>query len=299
MEKLAHKSQFNYSGEDADERPLILSDRDALIFRLLDPEHAYHYLPTNWVHAFVGGDKQRVAKRVGRLAREPHSYLDRRQDWYKHAVYSRTAKADLHLGERPSRDRDPFVHRLLEDLVQASIAIGVNTVPNLELMPWRDLTATGKIPATTIESKEPHAIHLRTGKLVPDGKPFAIKRGNQWRFVLGKEIDRGTEPLKANHARRSIKVKFEHYRECFEDRRYATHYGFPNSVVLFVTTAERRMTSMMELCRDVIGPCTYLLFAHTKDWASEPRFPPPNGDMLGPYQRVGHPPLHLSTFGEP
>ena len=47
MEKRAHKSQFNYNGEDADGRPLVLSDRDALIFRLLDPEHGYHYLPTN------------------------------------------------------------------------------------------------------------------------------------------------------------------------------------------------------------------------------------------------------------
>ena len=56
---------------------------------------------------------------------------------------------------------------------------------------------------------------------------------------------------------------------------------------------------MMGLCRDVIGSCTYLLFATTRDWANEPRFPIPNGDMLGRYQRVGHPPLHLSTFGEP
>ena len=298
MEKRAHKSQFNYNGEDADGRPLVLSDRDALIFRLLDPEHGYHYLPTNWIHAFIGGDELRLAKRLGRLAREPHSYLDRRQDWYKHAVYSRTTKADRHLGERPDRDRDPFAHRLLEDLVQASIAIGISAVPDLQLMSWRDLTSTGKIPAATMESNERHAIPLRSGKLIPDGKPFAIRSGNQWRFVLGKEIDRGTEPLKANHARRSIKEKFEHYRECFEDRRYATHYGFPNSIVLFVTTAERRMSSMMDLCRDLIGPCTYLLFAHTKDWAIEPHFPPPNGDLLGPYQRVGHPPLHLSTLGE-
>ena len=233
MEKRAHKSQFTYTGSDADDRPLILSDRDTLIFSLLDPEHGYHYLPTNWIHAFVRGDELRLAKRLGRLAREPHVFLARRQDWYKHAVYARTPKADAHLGERTIRDRDPFAHRLLEDLVQASIALGVNGVPDLQLMSWRDLAATGKIPAVTIESSEPHAIPLRTGKLIPDGKPFAIKSKNQWRFVLGQEIDRGTEPLKANHARRSIKEKFEHYRECFEDRRYATHYGFPNSVVLF------------------------------------------------------------------
>ena len=139
---------------------------------------------------------------------------------------------------------------------------------------------------------------MRHGKLVPDGKPFAITKNGRWLFVPGKEIDRGTEPLIASTARRSIKEKFEHYRECFEDRRYATHYGFPNSVVLFVTTSPARMASMMKLCEAVVGPCSYLLFAHTKDWANEARFPSPNGDLLGPYERVGHPPFHLATFGE-
>ena len=91
--------------------------------------------------------------------------------------------------------------------------------------------------------------------------------------------------------------KLEHYRECFEDRRFESHYGFPNSVVLFVTTSSVRMNSMMKLCRTVIGPCSYLLFAHTKDWANEPHFPYP-GDLLGPFQRVGHPPFNLATLGE-
>ena len=211
---------------------------------------------------------------------------------------SQSALVDGLLGERRSRCRDPFAHRLLEDLVQASIELGVGNDSATRVVTWRELVQSGKVPRSTIESNRPHDIPLRQGKLVPDGKPFAIAKNDRWLFVLGKEIDRGTEPLIANYSRRSIKQKFEHYRECFEDRRYATHYGFPNSVVLFVTTAERRMTSMMELCGDVIGPCTYLLFAHTKDWAIEPRFPSPNGDMLGPYQRVGHPPLHLSIFGE-
>ena len=291
-------SRARIDAPNRDDRALFLSDRDLAIFRILDPEYGYQYLPSHWLHAFVGGNQLRVAKRLGRLAREPHSYLARRQDWYKHPVYERTTKADAHLGERRSRCRDPFAHRLLEDLVQASIELGVWNDSTTRVVTWRELVQSGKVPRSTIESNRPHDIPLRQGKLVPDGKPFAIAKNDRWLFVLGKEIDRGTEPLIANYSRRSIKQKFEHYRECFEDRRYATHYGFPNSVVLFVTTAERRMTSMMELCGDVIGPCTYLLFAHTKDWAIEPRFPSPNGDMLGPYQRVGHPPLHLSIFGE-
>ena len=277
---------------------LWLTERDQDIFRLLDPAHGHHYLPSNWIHAFIGGDQLRLAKRLGRLAREPHGYLARRQDWYKHAVYSRTSKADTYLGEPRTRDRDPFAHRLLEDLVQASIALGANADSRLALVPWVALAATGKIPRSIIDSTEPHSIALSDGKLVPDGKPFAIRNGDRWRFILGKEIDRATEPLVTAHARRSIRQKFERYAECFERRNYQTHYGFPNALVLFVTISPSRMTAMMEVCREVIGPCSYLLFAYTKDWAREPRFPSPNGDMLGPYEGVGHPPLHLADFGD-
>lgn len=291
-----HRTRIDNRGTD--EHALYLSARDLDILRLLDPEHGYRYLPSNWVHAFVGGDLLRVAKRLGRLARAPHNYLERRQDWYKHPVYERTAKADAQLGEKRFRDRDPFAHRLLEDLVQASIALGVAADPAARLVPWPELAASGKVPTTTLDSKQPHAIPLRQGKLVPDGKPFAITRNGRWLFVLGKEIDRGTEPLTAGYARRTIKEKLEHYRACFEDRCYATHYGFPNSVVLFTTTSPVRMASMMELCRTVIGPCTYLLFASTRDWANEPRFPTPSGDLLGPCQRVGHPAFNLATLGE-
>jgi len=282
-----------------DAKPLALSPRDIQILHLLDPEYGFHYLPSHWIHAFIGGDRLRVAKRLGRLTREPHGYLERRQDWYKHAVFARTSKADRLLGERRVRDRDPFPHRLLEDMVQASIAHGVRHTPDLELVPWLSLAATGKVPGRTLDSTTPHTIALRSGALVPDGKPFAIRRGDRWRFILGKEIDRGTEPLATGYARRSIKQKLESYAECFTGRLYTSHYGFPNAVVLFVTTSPARMTAMMKLCESVIGPCGYLLFAHTTDWALAPRFPPPNGDMLGPYQRVGHPPLHLSNFGEP
>lgn len=298
MDKRSYKSQFGYDGSNADDRPLAISDRDLAIFRLLDPEHGFHYLPSNWIHAFVGGDAQRVSKRLGRLAREPHGYLVRRQARYKHAVYARTAKADTYLGEHRQRDRDPFAHRLLQDLVTASIRLSVGRDPRLNFVPWLDLAATGKVPAATLDSAEPHAIPLESGKIVPDGKPFAIRAGNRWRFVLGMEIDRGTEPLASPQARRTIAKKLDNYAGCFSRQLYASHYGFPNSLVLFVTTSAARMHSMMALTERVIGPCSYLAFAHTTDWAITPSFPSPHGDLLGPLHRVGHPPLVLTNFGD-
>lgn len=297
MDKRSYKSQFAYDGIDADDRPLAISERDLRIFRLLDPEHSFYNLPSHWIHAFVGGDAQRVSKRLGRLAREPHGYLVRRQARYKHAVYARTAKADEYFGEKRVRDRDPFAHRLLQDLVTASIALTISRDPALTFVPWLDLAATGKIPAATLDRPDLHAIPLHSGKINPDGKPFAIRTSARWRFVLGMEIDRGTEPLTSPQARRTIAKKLENYAECFSRQLYLSHYGFPNSVVLLVTTSAARMQSMMALTERVIGPCSYLLFAHTTDWAIAPSFPPP-GDLLGPMQRVGHPPLELTNFGD-
>ena len=296
MDKRTHKSQFNYSGQDAGDCTLSLTERDLEIFRLLDPEFRFHYLPSNWVHTFIGGEELRLSKRLGRLSRDPHKFLERRQDWYKHAVYSRTTKADRHLGERRDRDRDPFAHRLLQDLVQASIEIAVTADPLVRIAHWHELASSGKIPKVTIDSAEPNTIALRVGKLIPDGKPFAIVSGGLWRSVLGKEIDRGTEPLVGAHARRSIRQKFIAYSECFEHRLYTSHYAFPNAVVLFVTTSQMRMQNMMQLCNDVIGPCSFLAFAYSKDWAIEPRFPSPTGDLCGPFERVGHPPLQLTKL---
>lgn len=299
MEKQRPALTLDREARDIDARPLSLTSRDLAIFRLLDPEYGFHYLPSHWIHAFVGGDPLRLAKRLGRLSRKPHDYLVRRQDWYKHAVYSRTVKSDRHLGEHRSRTRDPYAHRLLEDMVQASIALGGRADPRLAFAPWPDLAATGKIPSATLDAANPRALPVASGTLIPDGWPFAIRHGERWRFILGKEIDRATEPLVSGHARRSIRNKFERYAECFAHRVYATHYGFPNAVVLFATTSPARMTHMMDLCSEAIGPCSYLLFAHTTDWALAPRFPSPNGEMLGPYQRVGHPPCHLANFGDP
>lgn len=298
MDKRSYKSQFAYDGINADHRPLAITERDALIFRLLDPEHGFHYLPSNWIHSFVGGDARRVSKRLGRLARDPHAYLVRHQARYKHAVYARTEKADACLGENRQRDRDPFAHRLLQDLVLASIRLSVARDPSLAFVPWLDLAATGKIPAATLDSAEPHAIPLESGKIIPDGKPFAIRAGNRWRFVLGMEVDRGTEPLTSPQARRSIAKKLDNYAECFSRKLYLSHYGFPNAVVLFVTTSAARMQNMMALCERVIGPCSYLAFARTTDWAIAPSFPSPHGDLLGPFERVGHPSLNLTNFGD-
>ena len=282
-----HRSQFVYNGAHADDRPLMLSPLDLDRFRVLAK---YPYLPSHWIKALSGGSEQRNYSRLARLAREPHAYLERRQDWYKHAVYTLTGKGYAAINATPDVTRDPFAHQLLQSLVEASFALEVQDAEHLT---WNDIITLGKVP---FEALKKRAIPLNSDKLLPDGHPNALRRNGKHLFYV-KEIDRATEPLVASIKRRSIQEKFRHYAEFINRGLYRTHFGFPNCIVLFITTNETRMHAMMKLAKKEVGDATWLLFAHTKDWANEPSFPaPPLGLYTRGWNRNGHAHFFLDKF---
>ena len=104
----------------------MLSPLDLDRFRILA---RYPYLPSNWIQALSGGSEQRNYSRLARLAREPHAYLERRQDWYKHAVYNLTRKGYAAINATSDVTRDPFAHQLLQSLVEASFGLEVRGGP--------------------------------------------------------------------------------------------------------------------------------------------------------------------------
>lgn len=317
MDTAPRRSRWRFDGIDADDRPLAITERDIAIFELLDPEHRYTYLPSHWIHAFIGGDRLRLSKRLGRLSRAPHNYLVRPSQraqslnaQYKHDVYARAEAADGLLIERgrttrrARRPAEPYAHQLLNDLVDASIEIGVRSDPALRLIDWKEILSHPKLPDATRHAAQPFRIPVAGSTLIPDGRPFVIERTSpdgekRYLCIGGKEIDRHTEPLLPSDPQRSgIAKKLQLYRSFFHDRIYHTHFGFPNAVVLIITTNARHLANIMQLTREIIGPCSYLLFRHVPDWAHAACFPSPTGDMLGSYQRVGHPPFNLATLGE-
>jgi len=315
-----HSSQFIYDGDNADRKPLRITQADQATLRLLNPE-LFTYLPSNWINAFVGGNPSRFAKRLARLARYRHQfdargqlipdaaleppYLLRRQQFCRHAVYSRTERGDRLVAElAPHRSKQPFAHQLLQDMVQASIELGVRTHPDFQLLTWPVLREHGwtelgvqkYVPQPTLRLPDPHLIKLHNGHSKADGAPFLLKHatGDQL-FVLGKEIDRSTEPLTGPNTRRSIKEKLEHYKEIFDKRLYRTHYGFPNSIVLFYTVSEGRMHSIVRLAEEF--RCPYIAFYHWKDWANEPSYPPSTGELFtAAGKRADRPDFRLDAF---
>jgi len=83
------------------------------------------------------------------------------------------------------------------------------------------------------------AIPLERGKLVPD-QIFAIKYHDGYRaFAL--EVDRGTEPVRSNAARKSLQRSAEQYREVLYNRLHQKHYGLnANLTVLWVFNSSQR-----------------------------------------------------------
>ena len=304
------------------------TSRDADIVRLLNPER-YTYLPSNWISALVGGNEFRFAKRLRLLSdglpertvagnkNEPRpglGYLARHFEFYRHRVYSRTEKGDTFVNEpNPHRSKQPFAHQVLQDLVHASIELGAKH-PDFELIDWpklRDLGWTERgqqkyVPDKTLSHEDPHLIRLPSGrKSRGDGAPFLLKHGKGQLFVLAKEIDRGTEPLTTTHeSRRNIKQRLLQYKEVFDSDLYREHYGFPNSIVMFVFTRESRLASFLELAKDAEifgakGRCPYIVGYHWKDWANERSYPPATDYIFTEAgKRLGYPDFRLSKFWE-
>src|SRR2546423_8241971 len=53
---------------------VYLTDRDVEIFKLLT---RYRYLPSDYIHAFVGGSFNALSRRLNLLSRKPNLYLAR------------------------------------------------------------------------------------------------------------------------------------------------------------------------------------------------------------------------------
>lgn len=287
---------------DANGHPLMMGARDRAILELLDPQFRYKYLPSHWIHAFVGGNWTGLRKRLARMKRRPECFLNRpkQQDWsenarYKHDVYARSDAGAKFLGtvngSKIYKDRE-YAHDLLTDLVDASIEIGVRHDPSLRLLTWQQLAAHPNVPARTRDAEHPFRIllgrqqHNKDLVLEPDGRPIIIEKSDNGVFrknlYLLKEIDLCTEPLTSSNDRASWQRKLERYKVFFDNRLYATHYGFSSCLVLVVTTSLQRMNAMLAL-----NPPSYFLFRAEPNHARAPHFPAPSGWMVTqPWRRA-------------
>lgn len=290
---------------------VLLSPRDIETFRLLD---RYRYLPSNFIHSFVGGHPTYHKARMTDLFHE--GWLDKpRPQWealnarYRPDTYELGAKACAVLADQGELSAfrlgtgSSYRHELMVCLVMASIELAARHA-GIALRGWKDVLV--QAPEKTRNAQAPfsipisvkHADRTVSGALRPDGLPFALQSRRSFWFV-GFEADRHTEPLHPVdlHSRSSsILGKFLQYRQLVKQRNFESHYGMSNILVPIITRNEAHMRNMMDLALTITDGqgFKWMLFKTIANFASLEQTPQPQWDILeAPWHRAGNPPLNL------
>jgi hypothetical protein len=205
-----------------------------------------------------------IIARLNLLKRKPNELIQvhrtqldspRMYQWAAQALHL-TAKgiAKLHEIGFEAAHREPsvhFLHQLTENQVAASFEIGARE----RLIPFTRIIQNSATPKATRESAEPNTIPVSFAykgkdydyRLTPDGLPFALTFGDDFRFFVF-EADCASEPLvSSNRDRQAIETKFAAYLTVLEHELYYTHWGWHNLTILITTTTKTRMDNMMQL----------------------------------------------------
>src|SRR6266849_5640486 len=119
------------------------TDRDIEIFKLLT---RYRYLPSDYIHAFVGGSLQALSRRLNFLSRKPNLYLARPHQQrdsananYRPLIYELDERGSRVLRERglsflPKSYHRNFAHELVVAQIVASIELGKKEATHIGLI---------------------------------------------------------------------------------------------------------------------------------------------------------------------
>jgi protein involved in plasmid replication-relaxation len=303
--------------DDGDAVVVRPTERDIEIFKLLT---RYRYLPSDYIHAFVGGNSKALGRRLNSLSRKPNLYLARPHQQRTNAdanhrplIYELDGRGSRLLRERgvsfiSSTHHGNFAHELMVAQIMASIELGVKENPNIRLISWPEILASANTPEATRNSRTPASIPVSYSmrgphavNLTADAHPFGLERliagTRTYLFFPGIEADCSTEPLDPNdHERSSIARKFAAYTAVAQQGMHRSHFGFPNFLVPIIAPTKTRMQSMMRLLETMTEGrgSKMFLFKTFPGFASAERPREPGGHMLTePWHRAGFPALHL------
>lgn len=272
----------------------------------------YPLLSAADIAALTDSDAKSITHRFNLLKRRPNMWvavaahqLDKPlESLHEPLIYTLTDRStslclDHKVPVRTEEFTGPFDHRLDSIRVRASFALGAKHSATAEILSWQTLIEMGKIPAATLQAKSPTLIKINIvdkkgayrNMMRADTFPFVIQ-GRQERpkryFIMGIEIDRGTESIRSYGYNEShIRTKFAQWIYAFEHELWS-QFGFPNGSVIFLTTSDARVHTMMDLLLSMTEHNPVLrrrfLFETYKSEVDA-------GLFTKPYQRAGLQPL--------
>lgn len=297
------------------EKVARLTARDLEVFKLLA---RYRYLPSHFIHAFVGGSLKGLTRHLNVLKRKPNCYLACPEQQrhsaaanYRHLIYELDAHGAETLAAQgipvTCRSHRNFAHEVMACQILASLELGTFSQSACRFITWAEITRHPRFPEATRRAPHPYACpvsFIHSGRehrfeLYADSLPFGIERPHNGRaayiFCSGIEADTGSEPIEpSDFERSSICRKFAGYLSLIERETYRSRWGLPILFVPFITTTERRMRSMMaclERLTKGIGS-NRIIFTTCPGICSYDAPLRPDGSMLTrKWQRVGYPPF--------
>src|ERR1700704_5512953 len=164
MDALSNKLKRNsrwtreptWSGDQA--AVVYPTDRDIEIFKLLA---RYRYLPSDYIHAFVGGSMNALSRRLNFLSRKPNLYLarphqqrDNAKANHRRLIYELDERGSRVLRERglsflPKSYHRNFAHELMVAQIMASVELGTKENKNIRHITWPEILASEKTPKAT------------------------------------------------------------------------------------------------------------------------------------------------------
>lgn len=232
---------------------IMLTEADFVLFEAID---RHGPLPSNYLYEFtrhLRKDKSHLQNRLTEfyhgdgggpyLARPPQQFASFHAR-YSHVVYDLTDRAKGLLAERGTliahrpRRTDPFLHRLMQACVGASLEL-CSGIHGLRYISRDEILTHPKIGQAK-DAKNPMALPIpgftENSAVIPDDLFGLEYPGVGFRF-FAVEIDRNTESIeRKNLAYNTIGKKVEGYLTVLRDKRYRTWWGIPNLSVLMVTT---------------------------------------------------------------
>ena len=207
---------------------LALTSRDIAIFRALS---RYRYLPSTYLHAFVGGvSHTRFKERLGNLFHE--GFVERpAKQWefagarYSPAIYELGAGAKRVLSDSGNGDVEPvtflsapshrqFAHAVAICEALASFELAAHARPDVRFIAWPEILARASLSAK--QSAVPWKLPGSSWHVVPDGFfGFEYSAGGRcaYRF-FALELDRGTMPvMRSGSGQTSYFGKLSAYRD--------------------------------------------------------------------------------------
>jgi DNA-binding PadR family transcriptional regulator len=279
----------------------------------------YRYLRSSFIRTFTERDKSSVNYSLSKLF--DHGYLDKPREQrrgynslYSHHIYELDVKGNHELLERGIKERDitrlyrqktdgpvkNFAHSMMICDATASIELGVRQ-SHCEFIGWQEIIARTsatnpmKLPCAISHTFHNTDFQRLQSFVIPDGL-FGIRYPDNQVSFFALEAEHYNPIYPTNLHRSSFLKKLLAYRDVIKSGVYKSQLKLPNLRVLVVAPTPARISSMIELTKQITGGTNLFLFSDVPVQEEIFKAPPPFPELFtSEWKRAGRDSVRIDT----